>query len=181
MLHYYDKSTKTLFDPKKDKHVEHRSALEYDRVFTSKIHESKVAMKKLIFVCMVCFFFMICEFIGGIMSGSLAIMTDAAHMFSDVAGFLISFISIYISQRKSNFEYSFGYHRAEILGALASVFFIWVLLIWLNYEATQRIINPPEKIDADLMLITAIIGFCCNIINICQLESHDEGSEAEAA
>lgn len=121
----------------------------------------------------VCFLFLICEFIGGILSGSLAIMCDAAHMFSDVAGFLISFISIYISQRNSNFKYSYGYHRAEILGALASIMFIWVLLIWLNYEATQRILHPPEKIDADIMLITAVIGFCCNIINICQLEQHD--------
>ena len=113
------------------------------------------------------------------MSGSLAIMTDAAHMFSDVAGFLISFISIYISQNKSTFKYSYGYHRAEVLGALTSIFFIWALLIWLNYEATQRILNPPEKINADVMLITAIIGFLCNIINICQLEADSSSSEED--
>lgn len=105
------------------------------------------------------------------MSGSLAIMCDAAHMFSDVGGFGISFLSIYISKRKSNFNYSYGYHRSEVLGALCSIFFIWALLIWLNYEATQRIINPPEDINGDIMLITAIIGFCCNIINVCQLET----------
>lgn len=54
-------------------------------------------MKKLFSVALVCFIFMGLEFAGGIISGSLAILTDAAHMFSDVAGFMISFISIFIS------------------------------------------------------------------------------------
>lgn len=125
-----------MFDPEKDEHINHECALEHNHAFTDKIHESNAAIKKLMFVCVVCFFFMICEFIGGIMSGSLAIMCDAAHMFSDVGGFGISFLSIYISKRKSNFNYSYGYHRSEVLGALCSIFFIWALLIWLNYEAT---------------------------------------------
>lgn len=93
-------------------------------------------MKKLFFVSFICFIFMGLEFAGGILSGSLAILTDAAHMFSDVAGFMISFFSIYISQNQSTFDYSMGYHRAEILGAFVSIFLIWGLLGWLNYEAT---------------------------------------------
>ena len=118
------------------------------------------------------------EFAGGIISGSLAILTDAAHMFSDVAGFMISFFSIYISQNKSTFDYSMGYHRAEILGAFVSIFLIWGLLGWLNYEATQRILHPPEElIDADIMLITACIGFLCNITNFCALNASCGSSE----
>lgn len=54
-------------------------------------------MKKILFVVFICFVFMIVEFIGGILSGSLAIKTDAVHMFSDVAGFSISYFSIVIS------------------------------------------------------------------------------------
>jgi zinc transporter 2 len=54
-------------------------------------------MKKLFFVSVICFLFMAAEFAGGVISGSLAILSDAAHLFSDVAGFLISFVSIYIS------------------------------------------------------------------------------------
>ena len=65
-----------------------------------------------------------------------------------------------------------GYHRAEILGALLSIFLIWGLLIWLNYEATRRIISPPEKpIDAEIMLICACIGFSCNLINFLALNA----------
>jgi len=132
----------------------------------------------------VCFIFMGLEFAGGIISGSLAILTDAAHMFSDVAGFMISFFSIYVSQRPSNFKYTMGYHRYEIIGAFLSIAFIWGLLIWLNIEATDRIINPPPEIDSTVMLVTACIGFGCNIINFCVLEADnkdevDEESEGD--
>ena len=112
-----------------------KCALEHDRLFLKKVGEGKRAMKKLFFVSVICAAFMGCEFAGGIMSGSLAVLTDAAHMFSDVAGFMISFFSIYISQQKATVKYSMGYHRAEILGAYVSIFFIWGLLGWLNYEA----------------------------------------------
>jgi Co/Zn/Cd efflux system component len=90
-------------------------------------------------------------------------------MFSDVAGFMISFFSIHIARRKSTVTHSMGYHRAEILGALASVFFIWVLLIWLNWSATNRIIFGVPDIDARLMLITACFGLACNLLNLLAL------------
>ena len=73
------------------------------------------------------------------MSGSLAILTDAAHQFSDVAGFVISFLAICLSKKKATVKYSYGYHRADILGALATVLIIWGLLVWLIYEAVQRL------------------------------------------
>merc|ERR1712086_966664 len=79
-----------------------------------------------------------------------------------------------------------GYHRAEILGAMASIFLIWGLLVWLNYEATMRIITPPtDPIDAKIMLICACIGFTCNVINFCALnascgkKSAEEDEDAE--
>ena len=78
-----------------------------------------------------------------------------------------------------------GYHRAEIIGALLSIFLIWGLLGYLNYEATMRIITPPEeKIDAEVMLICACIGFSCNIINFCALNAScgskkDDDEESE--
>ena len=96
-------------------------------------------MKKLLFVSFICFLFMCIEFAGGIISGSLSILADAAHMFSDVAGFMISYVSIYISRRKPTFDSGYGFHRVEILGAIVSVLFIWALLILLNTEASLRI------------------------------------------
>jgi Co/Zn/Cd efflux system component len=65
---------------------------------------------------------------------------------------------------------SFGYHRAEILGALTSIMLIWGIIIYLFIEAVHRIIHP-EKIDGFVMLITAVVGLGCNIISIFTLHS----------
>ena len=122
-------------------------------------------MKKLVGVSIICFFFMGCEFAGGWISGSLAIMTDAAHMLSDVAGFMISYFAIFLASRPASFQMTYGYHRAEILGAMTSILLIWGLLIWLFIEAIHRIVHP-EPIDGEIMLITAVVGLGCNIVNI---------------
>jgi len=65
---------------------------------------------------------------------------------------------------------SFGYHRAEILGALASILLIWGIIIYLFIEAIHRLVDP-EKIEGDIMLITACVGLICNIISIFTLHS----------
>lgn len=127
-------------------------------------------MCKLLAVTGISFIFMIAEFVGGYMSHSLAIMTDAAHILSDVAGFLISYFAIYMGSRPANYQMSFGYHRAEILGALASILLIWGLIIYLFAEAIHRIIDP-EEVDGGIMLITACVGLVCNIISIFTLHS----------
>ena len=127
-------------------------------------------MRKLMFVTMMCVFFMTVEIIGGYLSGSLAIMADAAHLFSDVVGFVISYFAVRMGSKDASFKMSFGYHRTEILGAMASIIIIWVLLIWLVKEAVNRLIHTNYEIDGEIMLITALIGLCCNIINIFVLE-----------
>jgi len=70
-------------------------------------------------------FFGIGEIVGGYVSGSLAIMTDAAHLFSDFASFLISLAAIWLSGRQPKKSLNFGYYRAEALGALLTIFMIW--------------------------------------------------------
>lgn len=81
----------------------------------------KAAMKKLCWVSLIGVLFMSGEFIGGYFSNSTAIMSDAAHMLSDFLGFGISMISIIISTKSPTQKLSYGYHRAEIVGALVSV------------------------------------------------------------
>ena len=137
---YYNREKKPEHNPKKSKSFNTVCALEHDSKFRRKIDDGKRAMKKLFFVAFICFIFMGLEAAGGYIANSLAILADAAHMFSDVAGFMISFFSIYISQGKTTTNYTMGYHRAEILGAYVSIFLIWGLLIALNWEATIRII-----------------------------------------
>lgn len=106
---------------------------------------------------------MIAEVVGGIISGSLAILSDAAHMFSDLSGFFISIMSIWIGTRPASKKLSYGYHRAEVIGALGSIVLIWGLTIVLLYEATNRIINKSMVNDPLFMLITAVFGLICNV------------------
>lgn len=122
-----------------------------------------LAIKKLTYVCAICLVFFFIEVVGGWLANSIAIMSDAAHLLSDLLGFVISILSIFISRKSATNEMSYGFHRAEIIGALVSVTLIWGLTIWLLYEATERIINPPE-VEGVIMVIVAVIGFLFNLI-----------------
>jgi cation diffusion facilitator family transporter len=124
----------------------------------------KNAIRKLIIVSVICLFFMAVELVGNYLSGSLAILSDALHMLCDFSGFAISMISIIISKRKPTKKMSFGYHRAEVVGALLSVLVIWVLTAWLVYEGIERIQNGKIEIESDIMLIVAIVGLICNLL-----------------
>lgn len=65
------------------------------------------------------------EIVGGFMANSLAIATDAAHLLTDFASFMISLFAIYVASRPATKKMSFGWHRAEVIGATASVLLIW--------------------------------------------------------
>jgi len=149
-----------------------------NHLFQKKQKEAEKAMRKLIFVTIMCTFFMICELIGGYISGSLAIMTDAAHLLSDVVGFVISYYAVKLGSKDATFEMSYGYHRTEILGAMASIIIIWVLLIWLINEAIFRLMND-FTINEEVMLFTALLGFGVNLLNIFVLEGCAQVPETE--
>jgi zinc transporter 2 len=125
--------------------------------------ENEDTLRKLWTVSVICFIFMLIEVTGGYFANSIAIMSDAAHLLSDLLGFFISIVSIYISRRKANNHMSFGYHRAGVIGALVSINIIWGLTFWLLYSAIMRIIYPTP-VNGFYMLITSVIGFVFNII-----------------
>lgn len=132
--------------------------------------ESQAAIRKLFVVSIMCITFMLIEFFGGYFSGSMAIMTDAAHLLSDFSGFVISMISVWLGTKEANRRLSFGFHRAEVIGALASVILIWALTLVLVLEAIERIINPV-KVDGKIMLVTASLGLVFNLIMVKVLHS----------
>ena len=112
------------------------------------------------------------EVVGGILSNSLAIYTDAAHMLADFSGFAISILAIWIGKIKATDKMSYGYHRAEVVGALMSVLIIWVMTGLLVNEGIHRIKENQFDIDVRTMLIISIIGFICNLIMGHILHSH---------
>lgn len=129
------------------------------------------ARKKLIRATALCFAFMLAELIGGYMAHSLAIMTDAAHLLSDVAGMAISIAAITLARQKSTSSYTFGYHRAEVLGALLSVLLIWSLTAILVYEAILRIITP-HQVKGKMMFCIAVGGLVVNLAMLYVLGGH---------
>lgn len=88
---------------------------------------------------------MIAEFVGGYLSNSIAILSDSAHMLSDVAGLAISILAIKMGKRSPTKKNSFGFHRLEVLGAMTSILIIWGLVIALVVEASLRVYKIVNK------------------------------------
>ncbi|KAI2801614.1 hypothetical protein BLOT_009428 [Blomia tropicalis] len=124
----------------------------------------KQARFRLILASILCLVFMLIEIVGGILANSLAIASDAAHLLTDFASFMISLFSIWMASRPASHKMSFGWHRAEVVGALTSVLMIWVVTGILCYVATERILENSFEIDAKIMVITATVGVIVNLI-----------------
>ncbi|KAJ6225556.1 hypothetical protein RDWZM_004101 [Blomia tropicalis] len=137
----------------------------HDRSMEEKIEsQTKGAITKLIIGSIICLIFMLIEIVGGYLSSSLAIFTDAAHLTSDLASFGISLAAIVYGRQRPTQAKSFGYHRLEVLGVLVSVFSIWSMTAILLYLAFGRIIKQDFELQSETMLIVSIIGLSMNIV-----------------
>ncbi|XP_015276948.1 PREDICTED: zinc transporter 8 [Gekko japonicus] len=132
--------------------------------YESRKKEQQQARHKLYMASVMCLIFMISEVIGGRIAGSLAVMTDAAHMFVDLMSFLISLISLWLSSKRPSKRLTYGWHRAELLGALLSVVFIWAVTAVLTYLAIMRLLHPHYEIQGMVMLITSGCAVIANMI-----------------
>ncbi|KAL0901116.1 hypothetical protein ABMA27_006435 [Loxostege sticticalis] len=132
----------------------------------------KRARRKLIIASALCVIFMIGEIVGGYLSNSLAIATDAAHLLTDFASFMISLFSLWVASRPATRRMPFGWYRAEVIGALTSVLLIWVVTGVLVYMAVQRVIYKQFEIDATVMLITSAVGVAVNLVMGLTLHQH---------
>lgn len=106
--------------------------------------------------------FMFVEVIGGILSGSLALLADAGHMLTDAASIALALVAMHFAGRSHSVQRTFGYHRLEILAALVNALALWVIVAWIIVEAYQRFNSTPE-VDAQIMFSIGIIGLCVNI------------------
>lgn len=119
--------------------------------------------------------YMIAEVIGGLITQSLALLADAAHMMTDVVGLLLAFIAIKIGEKRADTGKTFGYYRTEILAAVINAVILLGISVYVLYEAFQRFRNPPE-VQSGSMLIVAGIGLVVNIIGMIILRKDSEGS-----
>ncbi len=103
------------------------------------------------------------EFIGGIISGSLALLSDALHNLNDTSSLAISLVARKISKKEANRDKTFGYKRAEIIGAFINLVTLVIIALYLVKEGVERFYNP-QPIDGMVMFVVAIIGLLGNVI-----------------
>ena len=126
-------------------------------------------------------FFMGVEVVGGWFANSLALISDALHMFTDVGALLLGLIVSRIAKWPSTPSMSYGYHRAEIIGALASAVSLWALSGVLIYEASMRLIHP-EPVEGPIVFVIASIGLLANLLMMRVLHpSHEHSLNVRAA
>ena len=101
------------------------------------------------------------ELVGGYLTGSLALLSDAVHMLTDIAALCLGMLTLWISTRPASSAKTYGYLRAEILGALLNGLFLWVLVVFIWIEAFGRLRNPRPVSGLAVMAI-AIVGICVN-------------------
>ncbi|MBD1382831.1 cation diffusion facilitator family transporter [Metabacillus arenae] len=106
--------------------------------------------------------FMIVEVIGGILTNSLALISDAGHMLSDAAALGLSFLALTFGEKEASLSKTFGYKRFEILAAFINGITLIAISIYIFWEAYKRILSPPEVISGG-MLIVSFIGLVVNI------------------
>ena len=109
--------------------------------------------------------FLIAEVIGGVLTGSLALISDAAHMLTDTAALAIALAAIRVARRPADRRRTYGYHRFEILAAAFNALLLFAVALYILVEAYQRFTSPPE-IQSVGMLVIASIGLIVNLISI---------------
>ncbi|WP_448954062.1 cation diffusion facilitator family transporter [Labrys neptuniae] len=109
--------------------------------------------------------FMVAEVIGGLWTGSLALLADAAHMLTDAGGLALALIAIRFAERPATPQKTYGYVRMEVLSALTNAVVLLLLTFYILYEAYQRFLSPPEILGGP-MLAVAVAGLVVNLISM---------------
>jgi cobalt-zinc-cadmium efflux system protein len=111
------------------------------------------------------------ELVGGVISGSLALISDALHNFSDTTSLVVSLVTLRISRRRPDSRRTYGYRRAQILGAFINLVTLVLIALYLIYEAVERYLDP-QPIDGPVMLGVALFGLAANLLTAFLLFRH---------
>ncbi len=107
---------------------------------------------------------MVAEVIGGIISGSLALLADAGHMLTDAAAIVMALVAMWIGEREASAERTFGYYRTEVLAAMVNAFSLWLIAGWIVFEAYHRVFSEEVHVDGLPVLIVGTGGLIINIL-----------------
>ena len=121
------------------------------------------------------FIITLAEIIGGLLSGSIALLSDALHNFSDTTSLVISLVAVRLATRQPDHKKTFGYRRAQIIGAMINLFSLVIIAIYLIREAVERYLNP-QPVQGQLMLLVASIGLGANLLTALLLHAQSKHS-----
>lgn len=107
--------------------------------------------------------FMVVEVVAGILAGSLALLSDAAHMLTDAAALALSLVALRLAQRPAEGNFTFGLKRAEILSAQVNGATLLTLGVLIVYEGIRRLVSPPD-VDGTVVVVVALSGVVVNLI-----------------
>ena len=116
---------------------------------------------------------MVVEAVGGVWSGSLALLADAGHMLVDALAMLLAFCGAWFATRPADDKRTFGYGRMEVLAGFVNALTQFALIVFIAYEAVQRLFSPTPILSG-VMLIVAVIGLAVNVLVLTTLHGHDE-------
>ena len=127
--------------------------------------------RRLIFAIVLTAVTLVAEVIGGIWSNSLALLSDAGHVFLDLFALLLSLGAIKLAARPASDRHSYGLHRAEVLASLINGLTVFVMAIGILYEGSQRLVSP-EEVKTIPMLVIAVLGLVANLLAAKGLHGH---------
>lgn len=109
------------------------------------------------------FTFMVVEAVGGVLSGSLALLADAGHMLTDAAALALAYAAFRFGRRAADSKRTFGYLRFEVIAGFVNAMTLFAIVAWIGYEAWRRFFNPAQ-ILAGPMMVVAVIGLLVNVL-----------------
>ncbi len=140
----------------------------------SHIHEgNEKNLRRVLIALVLTGLFMIVEVVGGIISGSLALLADAGHMLTDTMALALAAMAFHVSKRPPDGKLTFGYQRFQILAAFVNGLSLLAIVGWILFEAIKRFINPNE-ILGETMLVVAAAGLLVNLISFAVLHTGDQ-------
>ncbi|MFL6070012.1 MAG: cation diffusion facilitator family transporter, partial [Actinomycetes bacterium] len=118
--------------------------------------------RRLVVVLLITAAVVVVQVVGGIVTDSLALLADAGHMFTDVAGVSLALIAVSFAARPATTDRTFGYYRVEILAAVVNAMLLIAVAVFIFSQAWQRWSDPPD-VDGGLMLVFAVVGLAANL------------------
>ncbi|WP_338406969.1 cation diffusion facilitator family transporter [uncultured Flavobacterium sp.] len=132
-------------------------------------HKNEVQGKNLLFSIILNLVITVTQVIGGLISGSLALISDALHNFSDVLSLVFSYVAYKLSRKKASINQTFGYKRAELIAAFVNAMTLIIVALFLIYGATERFFNP-HKIASELVIWLSLLGIIVNGLSVLMLK-----------